>query len=62
MCVCSCVLIQLLAVELELQHVSRLLLLQLSVLGMFVLGVVQDLLLQLETLLGPVKTRHTQQG
>lgn len=56
---CLCVLIQLLVVELELQHVSRLLGLQLSVFEMLGLRVVQDLVVQLEALPGSARTRKT---
>lgn len=54
-----CVLIQLLVVELELQHVSRLLGLQLSVFEMLGFRVAQDLLVQLEAQPGPARTRKT---
>lgn len=55
-----CVLIQPLVVELELQHVSRLLGLQLNVFEMLDLCVVQDLLVQLDALPGPARTKKTQ--
>lgn len=57
-----CALIQLLVVELELQHVSRLLGLQLSVFEMLGLRVVQDLPVQFDALPGPARTRKTRHG